>query len=144
MYLESPREWYNILYHDTDLHIQRSYITKTKIDDIAVVVLPSKGDAKLKYDIIKKGLLHPLIVINNTEHNYNMAIRQITEDLILPFDSKKPLLAYTGNQRIAIAKKWRYSYISTLIMPDVHWAHAAQLQIQNGKVDNRDRRQVQN
>ena len=29
-------------------------------------------------------------------------------------------------------------------MPDVHWAHAAQLQIQNGKVDNRDRRQVQN
>ena len=142
MYLESPREWYNILYHDTDLHIQRSYITKTKIDDIAVVVLPSKGDAKLKYHIIKKWLLHPLIVINNTEHNYNMAIRQITEDLILPFDSKKPLLAYTGNQRIAIAKKWRYSYISTLIMPDVHWAHAAQLQIQNGKVDNRDQRQV--
>ncbi len=142
MYLESPREWYNILYHDTDLHIQRSEVVKTKIDDIALVVLPSKGDAKLKYDIIKKGLLHPIIVIENTEHNYNMAIRQITEDLILPFDSEKPLLAYTGNQRITIAKKWRYSYISTLIMPDVHWAHAAQLQIQNGKVDNRDQRQV--
>ena len=142
MYLESPREWYNILYHDTDLHIQRSEVVKTKIDDIALVVLPSKGDAKLKYDIIKKGLLHPIIVIENTEHNYNMAIRQITEDLILPFDSEKPLLAYTGNQRITIAKKWRYSYISTLVMPDVHWAHAAQLQIQNGKVDNRDQRQV--
>ena len=142
MYLESPREWYNILYHDTDLHIRRSNITKTKIDDIALVVLPSKGDAKLKYDIIKRGLLHPIIVIENTEHNYKMAIRQITEDLILPFDSKKPLLAYTGNQRITIAKKWRYSYISTIIMPDVHWAHAAQLQIQNGKVDNRDQRQV--
>jgi hypothetical protein len=142
MYLESPREWYNILYHDTDLHIRRSNITKTKIDDIALVVLPSKGDAKLKYDIIKRGLLHPIIVIENTEYNYKMAIRQITEDLILPFDSKKPLLAYTGNQRITIAKKWRYSYISTIIMPDVHWAHAAQLQIQNGKVDNRDQRQV--
>ena len=142
MYLESPREWYNILYHDTDLHIRRSNITKTKIDDIALVVLPSKGDAKLKYDIIKRGLLHPIIVIENTEYNYKMAIRQITEDLILPFDRKKPLLAYTGNQRITIAKKWRYSYISTIIMPDVHWAHAAQLQIQNGKVDNRDQRQV--
>jgi hypothetical protein len=140
MYLESPNEWYDILFHDKHLRTQREFIVKTKIDDIAQVVLPSKGDAKLKYDIIKKGLTHPIIVIENTESNYKMAIRQITEDLIIPFDSKKPLLAYTGNQRLTIAKKWRYRYISALIMPDVHWAHAAQLLIQNGKVDNRDPR----
>ena len=144
MYLSSPIEWYNIMYWHHDLQIKRIERQKTLIEDIAIVVSPSRGDAKLKYDIIKKGLLHPIIVIENTKANYTMAMRQVTEDLILPFDSTKSLLAYTGNQRIVIAKKWRYSYISTIKMPDVHWAHAAQLQIQNGKVDNRDRRQVQN
>lgn len=142
MYLECPTKNYDIHYWHGDLQINRGEIHKTKIDNIALVVLPSRGDAKLKYDIIKRGLLHPIIVIENTKFNYKMAIRQITPDLILPYDVEKPLLAYTGNQRIEIAKKWRYSYISTLIMPDVHWAHAAQLQIQDGKVDNRDRRQV--
>jgi len=142
MYLSSPEASYEITYWHHDLQIKKRTTTKTLIEDIALSVFPSGEMAKLKYDIIKRGLLHPIIVIENTEYNYKMAIRQITEDLILPFDSKKPLLAYTGNQRITIAKKWRYSYISTIIMPDVHWAHAAQLQIQNGKVDNRDQRQV--
>ena len=142
MYLASPIEWYNIMYWHHDLQIKRVERQKTLIEDIALSVFHSGEMAKLKYDIIKKGLLDPIIVIENTKYNYQMAIRQISKDLILPFDSKKPLLAYTGNQRIVIARKWRYSYISTLIMPDVHWAHAAQLHIQNGKVDNRDRRQV--
>lgn len=142
MYLSSPEASYEITYWHHDLQIKKRTTTKTLIEDIALSVFPSGEMAKLKYDIIKKGLLDPIIVIENTKYNYQMAIRQISKDLILPFDSKKPLLAYTGNQRIVIARKWRYSYISTLIMPDVHWAHAAQLHIQNGKVDNRDRRQV--
>ena len=142
MYLSSPEASYEITYWHHDLQIKKRTTTKTLIEDIALSVFPSGEMAKLKYDIIKKGLLDPIIVIENTKYNYQMAIRQISKDLILPFDSKKPLLAYTGNQRIVIARKWRYSYISTLIMPDVHWAHAAQLHIQNGKVDNRDRRQI--
>ena len=142
MYLSSPEASYEITYWHHDLQIKKRTTTKTLIEDIALSVFPSGEMAKLKYDIIKKGLLDPIIVIENTKYNYQMAIRQISKDLILPFDIEKPLLAYTGNQRIVIARKWRYSYISTLIMPDVHWAHAAQLQIQNGKVDNRDRRQV--
>ena len=142
MYLSSPKVSYEITYWHHDLQIKKRTITKTPIEDIALSVFPSREMAKLKYDIIKKGLLHPIIVIENTKYNYQMAIRQVSKDLILPFDNTKPFLAYTGNQRIVIARKWKYSYISTLIMPDVHWAHAAQLHIQNGKVDNRDRRQV--
>ena len=142
MYLSSPEASYEITYWHHDLQVKKRTTTKTLIEDIALSVFPSGEMAKLKYDIIKKGLLDPIIVIENTKYNYQMAIRQISKDLILPFDIEKPLLAYTGNQRIVIARKWRYSYISTLIMPDVHWAHAAQLHIQNGKVDNRDRRQV--
>jgi hypothetical protein len=142
MYLSSPEVSYEIVYWHHDLQVKKRTITKTLIEDIALSVFPSGEVAKLKYDIIKKGLLHPIIVIDNSKYNYNMAIRQVSKDLLLPFDSNKPLLAYTGNQRIVIARKWKYSYISTIIMPDVHWAHAAQLHIQNGKIDNRDRRQV--
>ena len=142
MYLSSPEASYEIVYWHHDLQIKKRTTTKTLIEDIALSVFPSGEMAKLKYDIIKKGLLDPIIVIDNTKYNYQMAIRQVSKDLLLPFDNTKPFLAYTGNQRIVIARKWKYSYISTLIMPDVHWAHAAQLHIQDGKVDNRDRRQV--
>ena len=147
MYLSSPVEWYDILYLyavHTDLKIKRSIVTRTLINDIALSVLPSVSLVKLKNDIIERGLTHPIIVIENTKANYDMAIRQVSEDLILPFEDEnvKSFLAYTGNQRIVIAKELGYSYISTLIMSDVHWAHAAQLHIQKGKVDNRDRRTV--
>ena len=144
MYLKCPREWYNVLYWHHDLQIKRSQVLKTSMEDIALAVSPSQGLSKLKYDIVREGLLHPIIVIDNTEENYEMAIRQITPDLIQPFDNTKPYLAYTGNQRILIAKKWKYRYISSIVMPDVHWAHAAQIQIQDGKVDNRYLRSVQN
>ena len=152
MYLTSPVEWYDILYLyavHTDLKIKRSIVTKTLINDIALSVLPSVSLVKLKNDIIERGLTHPIIVIENTKANYDMAIRQVSEDLILPFDRSiggngmiKSFLAYTGNQRIVIAKELGYSYISTLIMPEGHCAHAGQLHIQKGKVDNRDRRSV--
>ena len=89
MYLSSPVEWYDILYLyavHTDLKIKRSIVTKTLINDIALSVLPSVSLVKLKNDIIERGLTHPIIVIENTKANYDMAIRQVSEDLILPFD----------------------------------------------------------
>ena len=140
MYLESKLKELEVVYWDGDLQIKRKGMTQTALIDIARAVLPTLGLTMLWDDIVTFGMKDPIIVINNTIKNYDMAIRNIAKDLILPFDPTRQYLAYSGNQRIALAEWKNFSHISTIEMPDVHWAHAAHLKLQDGAVDCRDKR----
>ena len=115
MYLKCPSEWYEVFYWHHDLQIKRSQVKKTAIKDIALAVSLSADLSKLKYDIVRKGLLDPIIVIDNTKENYEMALRQITPDLIQPFDSTRPYLAYSGNQTIVTDTK-THQTLPTIIL----------------------------
>ena len=53
-----------------------------------------------------------------------------------PWLKSYPLLAYTGNQRLTIARKLGYDTISCIIAEDVKWAHAYQLILQDGVINN--------
>ena len=140
MYLESKLKELEVVYWDGDLQIKRRNMTQTALTNIARAVLPTLGLTILWEDIVTFGMKDPIIVINNTIKNYEMAIRNIAKDLILPFDPTRQYLAYSGNQRIALAEWKNFSHISTIEMPDVHWAHAAHLKLQDGAVDCRDKR----
>jgi hypothetical protein len=140
MYLDSKVKEVEVIYFEDDLHIKNKSIKQTALIDIARAVEPSIDYRNLWKDIAYNGMRDPIIVIKNTTDNYFMAIRNITPDLILPYDPNRPLLAYTGNQRIALAEWKNFSHISTIEMPDVHWAHAAHLKLQDGVVDCRDTR----
>jgi hypothetical protein len=140
MNLQSKVKDIEVIYWEQDLHIKKISVSETSLKDIAEAVNPSIDFKVLWRDIAYKGMRDPIIIIKNTTDNYWQAIRNITPDLILPFDPNRPYLAYTGNQRIALAKWKNFSHISTIEMPDVHWAHAAHLKLQDGVVDCRDKR----
>ena len=142
MYLESKVRDLQVAYFDHDLHIKTKIVRKTALIDIASAVLPSVDYKTLWKDISYNGMRDPIIIITNTEYNYDLAMRNITPDLILPFDPNRQYLAYTGNQRIALAEWKNFEHISTIEMPDVHWAHAAHLKLQDGVVDCRDTRKI--
>tara|TARA_Y100001963_G_C6738950_1_gene427888 strand:+ start:327 stop:761 length:435 start_codon:yes stop_codon:yes gene_type:complete len=141
-YLESIVRTLDVVYWDGDLQIRRRDAVETALIDIQCAVRPSIDYKVLWKDIAYNGMTDPIIIIPNSEKNYDLAIRQITPDLILPYEPNRPCLAYTGNQRIALAKWKNFSHISTIEMPDVHWAHAAHLKLQNGEVDCRDTRNI--
>ena len=142
MYLESTVKDLQVVYWEHDLHIQNTTTRRTALIDIQCAVRPSVDYKVLWKDIAYNGMRDPIIIIPNTEKNYDLAIRQITPDLILPYEPNRPCLAYTGNQRIALAKWKNFRYISTIELPDVHWAHAAHLKLQDGVVDCRDTRNI--
>ena len=142
MYLESKVKDLQVVYFDYDLQIKTKIVRKTALINIASAVEPSIDYKTLWKDIAYNGMRDPIIIIQNTTDNYFMAIRNITPDLILPFDPNRPYLAYTGNQRIALAEWKKFSHISTVEMPDDHWAHAAHLKLQDGVVDCRDTRDI--
>ena len=82
----------------------------------------------------EEGLLDPIIVIPNTYANWMMAVRGVKSST--PWLKSYPLLAYTGNQRLSIARKLGYDTISCIIAEDVHWAHSYQLTLQDGVINN--------
>ena len=82
----------------------------------------------------EEGLLDPIIVIPNTYANWMMAVRGVKSHT--PWLKSYPLLAYTGNQRLTLARKLGYDTISCIIAEDVHWAHSYQLTLQDGVINN--------
>ena len=80
------------------------------------------------------GLLDPIIVIPNTYPNWYASQRGVKNHH--PWLKSYPLLAYTGNQRLTIARKLGYDTISCIIAEDVKWAHAYQLILQDGVINN--------
>ena len=75
------------------------------------------------------GLFFPIILLENTRENYDKSVEFVTPRLILPYYKAAPWLAFTGGQRITAARSLGFTSISAIIVPDIHWAHSAQLAI---------------
>tara|TARA_R100000656_G_scaffold122842_1_gene98772 strand:- start:1944 stop:2384 length:441 start_codon:yes stop_codon:yes gene_type:complete len=128
---------------DNHALLENKYLVeKIDVSSIALVVR-NRREQKSFHGIWKSiqqdGMKTPIIVLPNTEINYDMAKRQITLDLVVKRNPNLPYLAYTGHQRLEIASSMKFTEISAIVCSDVHWAHAAHLTL-DGKVDNRDRR----
>ena len=80
------------------------------------------------------GLLDPIIVIPNTYPNWWASQRGVKNHQ--PWLKSYPLLAYTGNQRLSIARKLDYDTISCILAENVEWAHSYQLTLQDGVINN--------
>ena len=85
--------------------------------------------------IIEQGLQNPVIVIPNTAANFTACVKNVKGAAVKRLQTK-PLLAYTGNQRLDIARKLKYDTISVIIAEDVYWAHSYQLTIQKGIINH--------
>ena len=73
---------------------------------------------------------HPVILIPNTEENYQLAIRQVNPEYIRNRQVSKYLCMY-GNQRLDIYKDASFSYIWSVITENVEWSHAVYLELKN-------------
>ena len=94
-----------------------------------------KGFAELSADLESNGMINPIILLPNTKHNYEMASRGVIKDLLCEYDPSKLVLAYSGNQRLEIAKQMEIDVIDSILCEDVKWAHAISLQL-NGELQN--------
>ena len=80
------------------------------------------------------GLIDPIIVMPNTYPNWWASQRGVKNHQA--WLKSYPLLAYTGNQRLRIARKLGYDTITCIIAENVEWAHAYQLILQDGVINN--------
>lgn len=88
------------------------------------------GYAELRKDILENGMKHPVILIPNTEENYQLAIRQVNTEYIRDRQISKYLCMY-GNQRLDIYKDASFSYIWSVVTENVEWSHAVFLELKN-------------
>jgi len=93
-----------------------------------------EGYENLKDSILSEGMKTPIILLNNTKENWLMAIRQVKREYLVDYDewdTYAKYIAYSGNQRIEIAKEQGAGKISCMLAEDVHWAHALYLVLEN-------------
>ena len=118
-------------------------VVPVELDDIFCPVNQRQSLAGYKFlkEVITsdQSMRTPIILIPNTQINYDMAIRQVRKEFIVPRNPDKDVLAYNGNQRIQIAKELNYIAISCLLVEDVHWAYTVHLVLEEGKITNESR-----
>lgn len=121
------------LFKDFEL-IEREYEPEmVHISDIFAHVSHRKeqeGYAELRQDVLTNGMKHPVILIPNTEENYQLANRQVNSDYINKRSKQKYLCMY-GNQRLDICKDAGHSFIRSVITENVEWSHAVYLELKN-------------
>ena len=122
------------LFTDDKLEETHYGIITVAFENIFMLVKP-KHNASLKKSIEASGLKDPLILIPNSEKNYEMAIRGVKKDLIEE-QKEAPFLCYAGNQRMTALKELGYLGASCIIADDVHWAHSVHLVLQDGVIIN--------
>ena len=122
------------LFKDFDL-IEHGYVPQmVHTTDIFCPVSHRKeqdGYAELKADVLESGMKHPVILIPNTENNYQLAIRQVNPDWVVKHDKLTKYLCMYGNQRLDIYKDASFSYIWSVITENVEWSHAVFLELKN-------------
>ena len=87
------------------------------------------GYDELQQDVKDNGFIKPIVIINNTIENYNLAIRKVNKSFVRFWQEHKPYLCIYGNQRIDIALKLRIFHLDAILTPNIEWAHAAYLKI---------------
>ena len=124
----------NMIAADSEL-LEKEFktIRKLPITNIFQVVgkrSEQKGYNKLRQDIEENGFRKPIIIINNTIENYGLAIRKVNMRYVRYWVNKdKPYLCVYGNQRIDIALKLGFSSLDAILAPNIEWAHAIHLKI---------------
>ena len=124
----------NMIAADSEL-LEKEFktIRKLPITNIFQVVgkrSEQKGYNKLRQDIEENGFRKPIIIINNTIENYGLAIRKVNMSYVRYWVNKdKPYLCVYGNQRIDIAMKLGFSSIDAILAPNIEWAYAIHLKI---------------
>ena len=88
------------------------------------------GYSELRRDVEENGFINPIVIINNTYENYNLAIRRVTKRFVREYiNAHRVYLCMYGNQRIDIALDLRIFYLNAILAPNVEWAHAIQLKL---------------
>ena len=88
------------------------------------------GYGELRRDVEENGFIKPIVIINNTYENYNLAIRRVTKRFVREYiNAHRVYLCMYGNQRIDIALDLRIFHLDAVLAPNVEWAHAIQLKL---------------
>ena len=88
------------------------------------------GYGELRRDVEENGFINPIVIINNTYDNYNLAIRRVTKRFVRSYiNAHRVYLCMYGNQRIDIALDLRIFHLNAILAPNVEWAHAIQLKL---------------
>lgn len=107
-------------------------VQEVDMADVAIPVAEREdqpGYETVAHSLKIYGLFFPVILLENTRHNYDKSVEFVTPRLILPYYQAAPWLAFTGGQRITAARSLGFTRISAIIVPDIHWAHSAQVAI---------------
>ena len=89
-----------------------------------------EGYDELRRDVEENGFTNPIVIIKNTPENYELAIRQVTKELVNRYvNQHRTYLCMYGNQRIDIALDLRVFHLDAIIADNVEWAHAIQLKL---------------
>ena len=89
-----------------------------------------EGYSELRRDVEENGFIKPIVIINNTYDNYNLAIRRVTKRFVRSYiNAHRVYLCMYGNQRIDIALDLRIFHLNAILAPNVEWAHAIQLKL---------------
>ena len=87
------------------------------------------GYDELQQDVKDNGFIKPIVIINNTIENFNLAIRKVNKSFVRFWQEHKPYLCIYGNQRIDIALKLKIFHLDAILTPNIEWAHAVYLKI---------------
>ena len=87
------------------------------------------GYDELQQDVKDNGFIKPIVIINNTIENYNLAIRKVNKSFVRFWQEHKPYLCIYGNQRIDIALKLKIFHLDAILTPNIEWAYAVYLKI---------------
>ena len=88
------------------------------------------GYPELRRDVEENGFIKPIVIIENTFENYNLAIRRVTKRFVREYiNAHRVYLCMYGNQRIDIALDLRVFYLNAILAPNVESAHAIQLKL---------------
>ena len=87
------------------------------------------GYDKLRQDVEENGFIKPIVMIDNNIENYNLAIRKVNKSFVRFWNKHKPYLCIYGNQRIDIALKLGIFHLDAILAPNIEWAYAVYLKI---------------
>ena len=88
------------------------------------------GYPELRRDVEENGFIKPIVIIENTFENYNLAIRRVTKRFVREYiNAHRVYLCMYGNQRIDIALDLRIFHLDAIIADNVEWSHAIQLKL---------------
>ena len=121
-----------ILNNQLEIESKEFEAASTELRDVFQVVGSRKtqeGYEQLKCNVEAEGFRNPIILIPNTEENYNLAIRQVKNDFVRGWENYRPYLCMYGNQRIEIALELGIFQLSSILTPTVEWAHATHLNL---------------